>query len=738
MPDHWYNIEGCLAKYRDLESTEKWLARAHDELSSADFSKLLDRLWSWLIDNPAFDDLSEGVSQLLFVYDPIGDSVRRSLYAQERRRMREEEELRKAKERDECERARQEEQRRERELREAEERRIREEGLAVRREAVLARIQQAFESDFLGAEEIFDANTDNGLVGREQFERLKTEFVLDWASREIQRPLDSEQAVAVGAINGDIQVVARAGSGKTRTLVTRAIFLLKHCGVAPRELLLLAFNKKAAEEIKRRITESVDGNLPHVMTFHALAHALVHPEESLVFDDTNTDQFALSREVQEVIDEHVRAEDYSDRIRELMLSQFRDDWERIVDGRFEFTMEEFLAHRRALPRESLKGGDYVKSFGEKLIANTLFEHGVEYYYERNFRWDGINYRPDFTIRLGSKGGVIIEYFGLRCDADYDEMSDKKRAFWAGRDEWTFLEFSPTDIAQNGVEVFVDTLTQKLRIAGVPCQRQSEEEIWELVRRRALDNFTKAMRTFVGRCRKKNLSPDDLNELVAGHDPCSRAEALFLDVGVSVYRGYSARLIAKQKEDFDGLMWCAVAVVRGGHTHFVRDKGRERGNVSALRFVMIDEFQDFSKMFFDLVAAIRSRNADVRFFCVGDDWQAINAFAGSDLIFFEKFTQYFQDTSEYLIHTNYRSSRGVVEVGNALMKRLGVAAKAQRTDGGWVRLCKIDAFKPSTAEQARHCGDDVTPALLRLLRKLLDRGLDVVMLQAQWRAVVREL
>lgn len=538
--------------------------------------------------------------------------------------------------------------------------------------------------------------------------------------------LDLEQSAAVAATKGDIQVVARAGSGKTRTLVTRAIFLLKHCRVAPRALLLLAFNKKAAEEMKGRLAQALGEDLPHVMTFHALAHALVHPEETLVFDDASADQLGLSREVQEVIDEHVRSQEYGNLIRDLMLAHFRDDWEHIVDGRFQMTMNEFLAHRRALPRESLKG-DYVKSFGEKVIANALFEYGVEYRYERNFRWNGINYRPDFTIFIGTKSGVIIEYFGLTGDTDYDEMSQAKRKFWAGKNEWKFIEFSPEDLAKNGVDAFVQLLLQKLQEAGVSYQRRPEEEIWELVKRRALDGFTAAMKTFVGRCRKGNLSPDNLESMVAGHRACSKSESLFLDVGVSVYRGYLQRLAAGKKEDFDGLMWRSVSIVREGRTRFARDKGREQGDVAQMKFVMIDEFQDFSVMFFELVDAIRSANPDAQFFCVGDDWQAINAFAGSDLRFFTDFSQYFRDTSQRYIRRNYRSPKLVVAVGNALMVGRGPAAEPERSDAGRVRLCKLNEFRPSAAEEALHSGDDITPAVLRLVRRFLDRGQDVVML-----------
>jgi DNA helicase-4 len=372
----------------------------------------------------------------------------------------------------------------------------------------------------------------------------------------------------------------------------------------------------------------------------------------------------------------------------------------------------------------------VKSRGEKLIANALFEHGVEYQYERNFPWDG-NYRPDFTIRAGSRGGVIVEYFGLKGDADYDQMSEDKRRYWTKRDEWTFIELSSRDLMENGPEEFVRLLLQKIERADVSYQRRSEEEIWKLVRRRALDHFTKAIRTFVGRCRKLNLTPDDLQSMVAGHTSCPAAEALFLDVGVSIYRGYLQRLAAVKKEDFDGLMWRAVSLVREGQTRFVRDKSRERGDVTQLRFVMIDEFQDFSQMFFELVDAMRSTNPRAQFFCVGDDWQAINGFAGSDLRYFENFATYFRDTSQRHIRTNYRSPPSVVEIGNALMDGRGPAAKPEeRADAGSVVLCKLDDFKPSVPEQAAHKGDKITPAVLRLIRMFLNRGMDVVMLSRQ--------
>jgi DNA helicase-4 len=582
------------------------------------------------------------------------------------------------------------------------------------------------DSNFLEAKLLWRDRADHALLSEDAFSEVVARFVEKWASEELKLQLDLEQAAAVGAVGGDVQIIARAGAGKTRTLVTRAIFLQKHCRVAPNELLLLAFNRSAAEEMRKRLTEQLGSTIPHVMTFHALAHALVHPEEQLLFDEPAVGSQGLSREVQHVIDDHLRSETFGPVIRELMLRHFRDDWERIVKGGFHLPIEELVEYRRSLPRETLRG-DYVKSFGEKLIANTLFEKDVAYKYESNFRWNGVNYKPDFLVPLRDGGKLVIEYFGLSGDPDYDRMSEEKRAFWREQAEYVFLEFAPSDIVQGGPEKFKDVLLERLRAAGVATRQLDDEAIWERIQRRAIDQFTGAAKSFVSRCRKKNLTPGALDRRLAAHDPISDTERLFLQVITSIYRGYLRQLEDREHEDFDGLIWRAVDRLNTGESDFTRDGGRQRGDVRNLRFVLVDEFQDFSEMFFALASAIRSVNSSAKFFCVGDDWQAINGFAGSDLKFFTDFQRYFRDTTTLDVRTNYRSRRHVVEVGNALMAGRGVAAVADKQDPGWVRRARLTDFEPSPAERERHDGDEATPALLRLIKHLFDSGRDVVML-----------
>lgn len=154
---------------------------------------------------------------------------------------------------------------------------------------------------------------------------------------------------------------------------------------------------------------------------------------------------------------------------------------------------------------------------------------------------------------------------------------------------------------------------------------------------------------------------------------------------------------------------------------------DRGDLKHLRFIFIDEYQDFSELFHRLIETIRSHNTHAQFFCVGDDWQAINGFAGSDLRFYQEFATVFQPARRLHVTTNYRSAKSIVHVGNALMSPFGTPARAYRTLAGSVVVADLGTFEPTPKEKHEHPGDDLTPAVLRLVNKAIMAGIDVVLL-----------
>ncbi len=117
-----------------------------------------------------------------------------------------------------------------------------------------------------------------------------------------------------------------------------------------------------------------------------------------------------------------------------------------------------------------------------------------------------------------------------------------------------------------------------------------------------------------------------------------------------------------------------------------DKAQEIKNI---KMILIDEYQDFSKLFFDIINAIKQFNPDLRLFCVGDDWQAINAFAGSDLYFFKEFKNLFTNSDSTSLTHNYRSAKNVVYSGNSLMAGFGVPSKFISKEEGNIELRYID-------------------------------------------------
>ena len=115
--------------------------------------------------------------------------------------------------------------------------------------------------------------------------------------------LNEAQLEAVTADDGPALVLAGAGSGKTRVIVERLVWLIEERGVDPRSLLALTFTNRAAGEMKLRVAErlGVDRLASWVGTFHSFGlyvlrremDRLGRPKQFTVFDDS--DQLSLMR-----------------------------------------------------------------------------------------------------------------------------------------------------------------------------------------------------------------------------------------------------------------------------------------------------------------------------------------------------------------------------------------------------------------------------------------------------------
>lgn len=85
------------------------------------------------------------------------------------------------------------------------------------------------------------------------------------------------QRKAISAADGPVLITAGPGTGKTYTLVQRAIYLIEECGVKPESIFIATFTEKAAKELITRITNELSDrgivaniNEMYIGTFHSL------------------------------------------------------------------------------------------------------------------------------------------------------------------------------------------------------------------------------------------------------------------------------------------------------------------------------------------------------------------------------------------------------------------------------------------------------------------------------------
>jgi len=92
--------------------------------------------------------------------------------------------------------------------------------------------------------------------------------------------LNKNQRRAVEEVNGPVMVLAGAGSGKTRTLVTRISYLLTEKNISPYRILALTFSNKAAREMRERVASDVNEDLGalQITTFHAFCSRVLRQE----------------------------------------------------------------------------------------------------------------------------------------------------------------------------------------------------------------------------------------------------------------------------------------------------------------------------------------------------------------------------------------------------------------------------------------------------------------------------
>src|SRR5512133_741609 len=99
--------------------------------------------------------------------------------------------------------------------------------------------------------------------------------------------LDQAQQQVVDHKGGPLLVLAGPGTGKTTTIVAAVADRIENRGIAPERILVLTFSRKAAAELRERITARLERTTrePLAVTFHSYAYALARREFTLAGDE---------------------------------------------------------------------------------------------------------------------------------------------------------------------------------------------------------------------------------------------------------------------------------------------------------------------------------------------------------------------------------------------------------------------------------------------------------------------
>lgn len=506
---------------------------------------------------------------------------------------------------------------------------------------------------------------------KEELERNKEYF-----DTVLKYPLDTQQRDSLVKLEDNCLVISSAGSGKTSTSVAKIMYLIDRRHITPSKILPLTFTTKAAKELTDRLGFADKGL--RCYTFHSLAfHILAETTQQKpdICDsgtmltcfyhlcDTNPDfkkainQF-LTQEKSLTMDEHdyLTAEAYlRDRALYGIQAPYLD-----MDGRIVFTRSE----------------------EEKKICTFLTENGISFryeepYYKNTATEDKHQYKPDFTIHFyydGKPYFIIYEHFGIDANGNVPQwFGEGKKGGFAEANKmyndgikWkrTINTKYGTPLIETTSAMFHDgtvyaKLTKQLQQYGINLHPLSEEEKFDrLVKRnkKMEDSILQLIGTFITLMKSNRQNTDSILETIKQEEAkfpafIHRSEFMLKEIFEPFYQEYEDYLRQRHQIDYTDLILKATDICESGKYKKEYD------------MILVDEFQDISVDRYKLLQSLRRKKNLTKLYCVGDDWQSIFRFSGSDLTLFNSFENYFGFTEKCAIETTYRFGNPAIETSS---------------------------------------------------------------------------
>lgn len=460
----------------------------------------------------------------------------------------------------------------------------------------------------------------------------------------LSHPLDAQQREAVVSLEDNVLVISSAGSGKTLTTVGKVRYLIDKQGVPPEKILLITFTRKAAESLSERLGEK---NLK-CRTFHRLALDIIG--EVTGEQPSITDKDFSAQVYHKLMKDNPSfksaVSDYIIRARYAMKDQF--DYSSVEDymqDRKKFGIQALFNDMRGRPI-------FCKSDEENRICDFLGSRGIDFLYEEPYEHQVSDanhrqYRPDFSIYIrqpnGKKLRVYLEHFAVNesghCPSFFsldDEIAYKDGIQWKRglhhRYGTILLETSSADFHRG--EVF-DKLSKSLLKLGAAFRAVNNNDISRELDKQE-ENILAMLTSFNFLLKSRDANLEGVRNLARGTSDSFVINSIISPFVVA----YKQMERDKEEIDFTDSIIQATELCNNGHR-------------PDYDYILVDEFQDISLDRYRFLLSLRRDRPRTKLFCVGDDWQSIYRFAGSDMALFKHFEEFFGYTKKCFMETTYR-------------------------------------------------------------------------------------
>ena len=494
--------------------------------------------------------------------------------------------------------------------------------------------------------------------------------------------LDDEQRHVVLSDEDYTLVIAGAGAGKTTTVAAKVRYLVEKKGIKPEQILVISFTNKAVGELRDKINKGLGIPCP-VTTFHSTGYAILRKKEAagknivdggFMFNVINNYLKGNILEQPELVDKlilffgsYFDAPYEGDDLNTFFNYISKADFSTLKGNMSEYTEE--IINKRTGNKISI-AHETLRSAQEVSIANFLYLNSIDYRYEKPYQFNIIRahkpYTPDFTLKQGDKI-AYLEHFGITEDGRNNRYTAEqlKKYKAAINDKVILHRKHNTDLiytfsSYNDGRPMLEHLKEQLIEHGFVLNQRSSQEVFEKIvnteENKYILKLVKLICTFIQNFKTNGYTIDKFYEWES--QTTNERTRLFLDVCQQCYLEYAKRLKEKRAVDFEDMINESARIL---------NQQLISGKTLDFKYIIVDEYQDISRQRFDLTKSL-SQICDAKIIAVGDDWQSIYAYAGSDITLFTKFKESMGYGQELKITRTYRNAQEVIDIAGGFIQK----------------------------------------------------------------------